>query len=145
MLSIYEGDIPYAPLNTHLWNGEWKTMGGGSGNEPVEITFQVTEERLLTVTTRMVNFPDRVLTATVKCESPTGSRLHVLERTERVLNEFSDKIRPDEKAKLNRARQTLIDLCEQFQQEPSPDRFDRIKSTGLQLRTDLDKIEAAQA
>jgi molecular chaperone DnaK (HSP70) len=145
LLRMYEGDIPCAPLNTHLGEAELKTGAGGSAEEPVEITFQVTEERLLTVTARMINFPDKVVTTQVKCDSPTGSKLHVLERTDRVLNEFADKIRPDDKAKLSRARQTLVDLCEQYKQDPNADRFERIQSTGLQLRTDLDKIEAAQA
>ena len=144
-ISVFEGDLPYAPLNTHLATLMLETPGTPSTSEPLEITFQVTEDHLLAVTARLVNFPDRVVTARIKCESASGSRLHVIERTERVLNTLADRLRPEEKAKLSKAKQALLDLCEQYRRDPQKDRYERIKQTGLQLRTDLDRLEASHS
>lgn len=140
-LDIYEGEIAYAPLNTRLASLSMETAASPSTQEPVEITFQVTEDHLLTVRAQMVNFPDRVVSTEVKCQACEGSQLHVVERTERVLNQYADKLRPEEKSKINKLKQGLLDLNAAWVKDPDASRFTKIKSMGEELRTALDGIE----
>ncbi|MHC4789617.1 MAG: hypothetical protein ACYS8K_10515, partial [Planctomycetota bacterium] len=140
---VYEGDLPYAPLNTHLAALLLQTAASPSLAEPVVLEFQITEDHLLTATARMANFPDHVVSAKVDCKSPSGAKQHVLERTDRFLNIYVDKLRPEDKAKLSRSKQALIDLVEQYRRSPQKDCYDRIKETGLQLKADLDRVEGS--
>lgn len=144
-LNVYEGDLPYAPLNTHLACLMFETPASPSTLEPVEISFRYTEDRILTVTASMVNYPDRKVTTKITCESPSGDKLHVVERADRILNIFEGRLRPEEKARINKAKLALMDLCSQYRNssEHDKDRFDRIKMTGLKLKEDLNQIEAA--
>jgi len=111
--------------------------------EPLEFSVQVTEDHLVVVTARLANFPDRMVTAKFGLQSPSGDKLHVLERAERALNIYKDKLRPEERAKLNKNTQGLKDLCEQYEREETPERYHRIRDLGQELRGDLDGIERA--
>ena len=142
-IDIYEGDLAYAPLNTHLANLMLQTAASPSNAEPMEITFQVTEDHLLKVTARMINYPDRMVTAEVKCQSASGNRLHVIERAERLINLSGDKLRPEDRLSISKAKQGLEDMSEQYTREPQKERFERIKQMGLQLQADLDRLEAS--
>ena len=143
MIELYEGDLPFAPLNTLLGTVRLETPPVPSTEEPLEFGVQVTEDHLVTVTARLVNFPDRMVTAKLGFGSPSGGKLHVLELAERVLRIHKDKLRPEEKAKLNKSHQGLKDLCQQFEREETPERYQRIRELGEQLRADLDRIEGA--
>lgn len=142
-IMVFEGDIPFAPLNTLLGVVILETAATPSTQERLDIKFHLTEDRLLKVTARLADYPDQLVTAELRCESPTGEKLHVLDRADRVLNVHSDKMRPEEKAKLKKSRQALLDVCEQFRREPKEDRYEQIKKIGVGLREDLDRIEAA--
>ncbi|MFO7956144.1 MAG: Hsp70 family protein [Candidatus Brocadiia bacterium] len=144
-IELYEGDLPYAPLNTHLATMRLETAASPSQFEPVALTFRVTEDHLLTAEARMINFPDHVVTVKVNCKSPSGSNLHVVERADRVLNLGGEKLRPEDRARIGRSRQALLDLSEQYRRNPQRECYERIKQTGLELRSELDKVEAAQA
>lgn len=140
-LEIFEGEIPYAPLNTKLASLQLQTPGSDV-SEPVEISFQITEDHLLTVTALMINHPDRAVTATINCESPTGDCLNVIERSERVINMFGEKLRPEEKARINKLKQGLLDLCELYKKDNKPEYYEKIKTMGQDLKMNLNKIEA---
>jgi len=142
-LEVYEGDIPYAPLNTQLGVAVLESEATPSTSEVMDIKFELTEDRLLRVTARLVNYPDQKVTVELACKSPSGEKLHVIDRAERVLNVYAEKLRPEEKAKLKKARQALIDVCEQFKREPKDDRYKQIKKIGQELREDLERIESA--
>lgn len=144
-MPVFEGEIPYAPLNTHLGSLMLETPASPSTSEPVEINFRYTEDRILTVTASMVNYPDRKVTASLTCDSPSGENLHVIERADRLLNIFDGKLRPEEKARINKGKVALKDLCEQYRasQQHDQGRFEKIKQTGMKLKEDLNRIEAA--
>ena len=140
-IEIYEGDLPYSPLNTHMATLQLETAASPSTQEPIEISFQITEDHLLTVTARMVNFPDRKVTAKIDCKSASGDGLHVIEHADN-LTKLGETLRPEEKIKINKAKQGLLDLCEQYKRSPEADCYQRIKEMGLQLQNDLERLEA---
>jgi molecular chaperone DnaK (HSP70) len=142
LIEIYEGEVPYSVLNTQLASLMLETAASPSTQEPLEILFQITEDHLLTVTARMVNFPDRVVTSKVSLQSPSGDKLSVLDRFERLMRVHGDKIRPEKKASLNKSKLGLVDLCDQFKREAQPDRYGKIKEIGSKLREEIASLES---
>ncbi len=140
-IEVYEGNLPYAVLNTQLASLMLETPASPSMAEPLEIAFQITEDHLLVVTARMVNFPDRLVTAKIKMETCSGDRLHVLDRLDHLLKDHGDKIRPEEKARLNKSKMGLLDLCQQHKRDPQADRYQKIKEVGTQLKSEVARLE----
>lgn len=141
-IEIYEGDLPYSVLNTQLASLMLETPASPSTQEPLEINFQITEDHLLTVTARMINYPDRVVTAKINLESPSGENLHVVDRADHFLADHGEKARPEEKARLSKAKLGLLDLCKQYKRTPQADRYQKIKQVGLELQRDLSRLES---
>lgn len=149
LVPIYEGDIPYGPLNTLLGSLTLTAPTGANDTEPVEVTFTYTEDRVLTVTAGLVNYPDRMVTSKLKCVCSEGDKLNVILRAERVLNQLGGKMRPEEKAKISKGMVALADLCKQYNdiqkrsQQFDEDRFVKIVQVGMKLKEDLNQIDAA--
>jgi len=142
LIEVYEGDLPYALLNTRL--AQLVLIAPPSVNmvEPLEVAFRITEDCLLVVTACLVNFPDHRVTATIKERSCSGDNLGVLDRLDHLLRGITDKIRPEERARLNKTKMRLLDLCQQYKRDPQKDEYEKIKETGLQLRTEVAHLEA---
>ncbi len=140
-IEIYEGELPHAPLNTHLATLTLETPPVPGTAEPLEITFQITEDRLLEITARMVNYPDRKVEKKIQYQSAAGTKLCVTEWADRLLNQ-KDRLRPEDRARISQANAALKDLAEQFKRNPEKERYERIKQTGLQLRADLERLDA---
>lgn len=141
-IEIYEGDLPYSVLNTQLASLMLETPASPSTLEPLEIVFQITEDHLLVVTARMVNFPDRLVTAKIKMQTCSGDKLHILDRLDHLLKDHADKIRPEERARLNKSKMGLLDLCQQFKRDPQAEKYEKIKEVGMQLKSEVARLEA---
>jgi molecular chaperone DnaK (HSP70) len=142
LVEIYEGDLPYAPLNTRLAQLVLEMPPSLNTLEPIEIVFQITEDQLLVVTAGMVNLPDHVVTATITLHSYYGDNLGVLDRFDRFQRYHWDTSRPEEKARLNKSKMGLLDLCEQYKRDSQEDKYEKIKAVGMHLISELVRLES---
>ncbi|MBF0226811.1 MAG: Hsp70 family protein [Desulfobacterales bacterium] len=140
-IEIYEGDIPYAPLNTHLATLRLETQPTNNRIEPVEIYFQITEDHLLTVSARLMNFPDKTVTAKVKCKSASGSNLHIVERADRILNLYGTKLSSEERGNIIKTKHTIVDYIKLYKNESKYDYILKLKELGSALKEYIDKID----
>ncbi len=142
-IEVYEGDIPYAPFNTHLGTVRLQTPPMPAGTrEQLEIRFSYTEDRVLTVAASMVNFPDRMVTAEIRCTSPSGENLHIIERCDRMLNQYDAKLSAEEKQEIREMRLELRDRCADFLKDPQITLYVEMKKVGFKLKQKLRCIEA---
>ncbi len=144
-IPVYEGhftrnDLPYGPFNTHMGT---LFVNCPPTPEPTQLmlSFEVDESRAIRVRCWFKNDPSVVGEATLDGSTITKEGTHLIGRTERVLNQGGDRIRPDEKARIGRKKQALIDLAEQFAASNSNDQRQQIIQTGKDLQDDLRAME----
>ena len=145
IMPLYEGhmpehEIPYGPFNTHIGTLNIQCPPTPT-NTPLVIAFEVDENRSLTFRCWFKDDPSVSGTITVSPTSISRDSWHILERIDTALNTGGGQIRPDEKAKISQKRQAMIDLCEQYAKNPSPDLRTRIIKTGEDLKTEITAIE----
>jgi len=141
---VHEGDLAFAPLNTNLGTATLECAALPEGT-PIAVTFRITEDGTLFVKVIVKEDPSKKVDATIKIMSPTGKDLHVIERSDNVLLEYGGKLAPEEKAAIRKSKQALLDVCEQYRNDPNSDRYSKVKQLGLELRSMLDKIDSSSS
>lgn len=145
VIPLYEGhmpdhEIPYAPFNTLM-----ETLNiqcpPTSTSTPLVVAFEVDENRGLTFRCWFKDDPSVSGTVTTSPKSISRDSCHLMVRVDAALNTGGERIRPDERAKINHKMQALIDLCEQYAGKESPDLRSRIIKTGEELRSDIQSLE----
>jgi molecular chaperone DnaK (HSP70) len=144
-IPIYEGhmpehEIPYGPFNTHMGMLQGPCPPTAQQTQIV-IAFEVDESRNISVRYWFKHDPSVSGSVTVNGAALDREKIHLIERAETTVNTAGDRIRPDEKARINRKRQALIDLSEQFGAQQSDATRQQIIQTGNELRSDLQAIE----
>ena len=145
VIPLYEGhmpehEIPYGPFNTHIGTLNIQCPPTTS-TTPLVVAFEVDENRSLTFRCWFKDDPSVNGTTTVRPQSISRESWHILERVDTSLNTAGERIRPDERAKINHKRQGLIDLCEQYAGSPSPDLRTRIVKAGEELKSEITAVE----
>ena len=145
VIPLYEGhmpnhEIPYAPFNTHMGtlNIQCPPI---STSTPLVVAFEVDENRGITFRCWFKDDPSVSGTITVSPQSISRESWHLLERVDTAINSGGERIRPDERAKIKQKQQALIDMCEQYAANESPDLRNRIIKTGEELRSEIQSLE----
>ncbi len=110
------------------------------------LVFEIDESRNLTFKGWFKDDPSVRNEITLKPQSLSKDKWHLIERAETALNMGGERIRPDERTKINHKRQALIDLCEQYSAaaEGSPEARstrERIVTTGNELKSLVESVE----
>jgi molecular chaperone DnaK (HSP70) len=142
---IYEGhvpehEIPYAPFNARM--GELLMQCPPTpADTPLIVEFEVDESRTITVRCWFRDNP--AIKGQVTLASKTQSRedKHLIERTEESVSAAGERARPEEKARINRKKQALIDLCEQYAASPSEETRQQIIGVGNELKSEVKALE----
>ncbi len=138
-----EGELPFGPFNTLL--GELMVMcpptGHMQGVIPLIVEYEVDESRKIRVKCWYRDDPSVVGEVSLKCDRIPRDNVHLIERAERTINEAGERVSPDEKARVNRKRQALIDLCEQFTAAPDEGVRKQVIETGEDLKKMVKAIE----
>ena len=144
-IPVYEGhlgenEIPYGPFNRHLGT---LLVNCPPTDQPTQLVlaFEVDDSRNYRLRCWFKHDPSVMGEATLEAKSASKDMLHIVERTERVLNDGGERIRPDERARINRKKQTIIDLCEQYVGTQADDQRQQIIQTGEDLKNDLRSLE----
>jgi actin-like ATPase involved in cell morphogenesis len=142
---VYEGhmpehEIPFGPLNTYMGLLTVSCPPTPSPT-PLVLAFEVDDSRDIAVKCWFKHDPSVCGEVKLKGQAISRDKMHVIERTEMAVNSLGERLRPDEKAKINRKKQALFDLCEQYTGEPSEDVRKRIIETGNELREELKALE----
>lgn len=148
ILPIYEGhmpegEIPYAPFNNLL--GELRIdcppTPDRRGEIPLLVEYEVDESRRIRVKCWFRDDPSVVNEIKITVQRIERENTHIIERAERTINEAGERISPEEKARVNRKRQAVMDLCEQFQSSPTDELRKQIIETGKDLKGMIQSIE----
>ena len=138
-----EHEIPYGPFNMRV--GELRVQCPPTtkyeGSIPLVVEFEVNESSQVRIKCRFREDPSVSGEVTLTCKNVAREDLHLVDRAERALVESGERISPDEKARISRKKQALIDLCEQYHASPSPDTRTQIISTGNELKTMVKAVE----
>ena len=147
---VYEGhmpdhEIPYDEFNTHMGTLEIQCPPTPSVT-PLVVAFEIDESRNLTFKGWFKDDPSVFNEITLKPQTLSKDKWHLIERVETALNTGGERIRPDERTKIGHKRQALIDLCEQHAAvaEGSPEAKnirERIVQTGNELKSLVESVE----
>lgn len=140
-IPVYEGhmpnaEIPYGPFNTELGTLFLDTPSTEkmTGKIVLTVDFEMNENREIRLKVWFRDDPSIMGEASIKPLKLPRDKTHLIERTERTINEAGERISPDEKARVNRKRQAIIDLCEQYAPSPSNESLRKqIIETGNEL------------
>ena len=145
---IYEGhmpeaEIPYGPFNTYLGElvVDCPATSDRTGGIPLVVEYDIDASRLIRVKCWFKDDPSVGGEITLSTKSLPRDKTHLIERTERTVNEAGERIGPEEKARVNRKRQAILDLCEQHAASASDDLRKQIISTGNELLEMVRSIE----
>jgi actin-like ATPase involved in cell morphogenesis len=145
MIPVYEGhdadkEIPVGTLNTHL--GTLTIDCPPTPNdEPLVVSYQVDESRMIALKCWFKRDPSISGEIKLKSESISRDKMHLIVRAETTVNSLGERLRPEEKARVNRKKQMLIDLCEQYAGEPTEDLRTQIGTVGKELKEELQTLE----
>src|SRR5438445_11965582 len=107
-----EHEIPYGPFNMKL--GELKVQCPPTahlqGVIPLVVEYEVNESSQVRLKCWFREDPSVSGEVTLTCKNSSRDDLHLVDRAERTLVEAGERISPDEKARINRKKQALIDL-----------------------------------
>jgi hypothetical protein len=138
-----EGEIPFGPSNTLL--GELVVMCPSTSNLqgiiPLMVEYEVDESRKIRVKCWFRDDPSVAGEVALKCGSIARENTHIVERAERTVNEAGERVSPDEKARINRKRQALMDLSEQYMATPDESVRKQIIETSDELKSMVKAIE----
>lgn len=142
---IYEGhypehEIPYGPFNTFLGELNMQCPATPRDTEVV-LSVEVDESRFIHLKSWFKHDPSVSGKVTIKPEALSNDKLHLIERSDVVLNRGGERLRPEEKQRVNRKKQALLDLCEQYATDNDADTRKRIIATGQELQNELKAIE----
>lgn len=112
-----------------------------SGMIPLVVEFEVDESRTIKIRGWFRDDPSVNGQVTLNCQNIPRENLHLIERTEVTLNAAGERVRPEEKARANKKKQALIDLCEQFASRQSDDIRKQIIDIGNELKSEVKAIE----
>jgi len=149
-IPVYEGhmpehEIPYGPINTYLGMLEIQCPPTAA-DTPLVIAFEVDESRKMMFKCWFKEDPSVFNEITLKPQSLSRDKWHLLERVDTMLNTGGERIRPDERKLVNHKKQALIDLCEQYagasqgSAETNSIR-ERIIQIGNELKSEITAIE----
>ncbi|MHC4406038.1 MAG: Hsp70 family protein, partial [Planctomycetota bacterium] len=147
---VYEGampehEIPHGPFNTHMGTLEIQCPPT-TGRTPLVVSFEIDESRNLTFKCWFKEDPSVFNEITLRPQTLSRDKWHLLERADNAIKSGGERIRPDEKTKINHKKQALIDLCEQYwsigEMDPQCESVrQRIMHTGNQLKSEVEAIE----
>lgn len=149
-IPVYEGnlpehEIPFGPFNTHL--GDLVIQCPPlNHNADVVVAFEIDESRNLTFSCWFKDDPSVRAAITLHPQSLARDRWHLIERVDTTINQGGDRIRPDERARVNQKKQVILDLCEQYAARPEGSSEaesvrDRIIATGTELKNEIAALE----
>ena len=138
-----ESEIPHAPFLTQLGSLPVRVpIQTGLPNEgSLIVHYEIDERRNLSLRFWASGPPEVVSTFQVQVRPPRREQMHLIERAELAVNEAGERLRPEEKARLNRRRMNLIDLCEQYVTSPTAELRGEIVESGRQLLAVVRSIE----
>ena len=147
---VYEGampqnEIPYASFNTHMGTLQIQCPPTPDVT-PMVVSLVMDESRNLTFKCWFKDDPSVFNEITLKPQSLARGKLHLLERVDASLKDGGEKIRPDERSRIQHKKQALIDLCEQYAGKPemSPESEairKQIGNVGNELKSDIEALE----
>lgn len=142
---VFEGhdpdhEVPFGPLNTHMGTLQIQCPPTTEVT-PLVVAYQVDESRKITLECWFKNNPSVRGKIELKGEAISRDKMHIVERTDLVVKSLGDRLRPDERTRINRKKQALIDLCEQYTGDPSEETRQRIIQTGTELQQELKSME----
>jgi hypothetical protein len=142
---VYEGrdrehEIPYGPFNTYMG---LLTVSCPPTPTPTKIViaYEVDESQKITMKCWFEHDPSVFGKVELKPHDISPDKLHLIERTERTINQLGERVRPEEKARVNRKKQALIDLCEQYDVDHTEETRNRVIQTGKELQEELKGLE----
>lgn len=109
---------------------------------PLEISFEIDDSRNISLRCWFKHDPSVSNGIKINNQALSRDKMHLIARTETAVNQAGSRIRPDEKARINRKKQTLIDMSTQFWVQPSADLFKQILTVGRELKADVAALEA---
>jgi molecular chaperone DnaK (HSP70) len=142
MCMILEGDLPLASCNARLAELRLQLPPNVPKNEPVTVIFTIDENKVLTAEIECMNRRGQVI---VDLKSPTEQR-HLFDELENLANRIGNKIRPEEKARIEQRRITLEDVAQQIRNakddsgtDPARlfESFERFRKESIALREEM--------
>jgi molecular chaperone DnaK (HSP70) len=138
-----EHEIPHASFNMKL--GELRVECPPTtkyeGSIPLVVEFEVNESSQVRIKCWFRDDPSVSGEVKLSLKNIPREDQHLVQRTETALAEAGEKLSPDEKTRIKRKMQALVDLCEQFKSSPSPETRKQIDETGKELRTMVKTVE----
>jgi len=135
-----EAEIPYGPFNTKM-GVLLLECPPTEIDTPLVVAYHIDDSRKMTVECWFADRPSVKGTVTLDCKSLTREDMHLIERTETAVGQAGERLRPDEKARLNRKKQALIDLCESYRASQSEDTRKQIIELGNELKAEIKTLE----
>ena len=135
-----ESEIPCASFNRKL--GELRMECPPTpGETPLVVAYHIDDSRTITLESWFAENPSVRAKVTLDYKSASRDDMHLVERTESAVGLAGERLRPDEKARLNRKKQALIDLCESYRGNPSEDTRKQIVELGNELKAEIKTLE----
>lgn len=145
IVPVYEGhdaqhEIPYGDFNTYLGTLQMRCPPTSQETQLV-VSFDVDTSRNLLLRCWFKHDPSVSAEIRLTMESISKDKMHLIDRTEMAINNAGTRMRPDEKARINKKKQALIDLSNQFWVQQSEQVWKQIIATGKELKTDVAALE----
>lgn len=142
---VYEGhypenEIPFGPFNTYLGELTMQCPATPRDTEVV-LAVDVDESRILHLRCWFKHDPSVSGKVTIQPSALNIERMHLIERVDVVLNRGGERLRPEEKTRVQRKKQAMLDLCEQYVADHVSETRQRIIATGKELQTELKTLE----
>jgi molecular chaperone DnaK (HSP70) len=144
---VLEGDIPIAGMNTWLAEMRLVLPPNVPGQERVVVNFSVDENYMITAELEVPSI-NKKKTVRVNIKS-TAQQVHIFDQINELLNVSGDRIRPEERARLEQARLTIEDLSAEFRRQSDAgdadgmwNTYNRLTAEGDRLRTALSELGA---
>jgi len=145
-IPVYEGhdaehEIPVGDFNSFLG---MLTISCPPTSQPTQLvmSFDIDDSRNMLLRCWFKNDPSVSNEIRLASQALSRDKMHLIERTEMAINQAGTRIRPDEKSRINRKKQALIDLSSQYWVKPETEVFKQILATGNELKADVAALEA---
>ncbi len=145
MIPVYEGhdpehEIPIGAFNSFLG---MLTVSCPPTPQPTQIviSFDVDDSRNMLLRCWFKNDPSVSNEIRLNSQALSKDKMHLIERTEMAINNAGTRVRPDEKARINRKKQAVIDMSSRFGVQPSGELFKQIMEAGNELKADVNALE----
>jgi actin-like ATPase involved in cell morphogenesis len=142
---VFEGhspdaEIPFGPFNTRM--GELLMECPPTPTQtPLVVSFHVDDSRNMMLECWFADNPEVRGKVTLTAKSISRDDLHLIERTETAVSSAGERLRPDERARINRKKQALVDLCESYGGNRSEDTRKQIIELGNELKDEIKGLE----